>query len=248
VFLEILQRLAGEYSVAARTETIVHSRGSGIPNDIARLKGARLVCINEVEDGQRLKESLIKDLTGGDTISARFLHREFFDFRPQFKLWIRGNHKPQIRGTDDGIWRRIHLIPFTVTIPPGERDGDLLWKLESELPGILAWAVQGCLDWQRNGLQPPAQVLDAVSEYRSEMDVIGEFLEDCVTVRQNAQVTAKALYRAYRKWTEETGQNAVTQTRFGLALQERDFRKVRASGGVIYQGIELPMSDAWQPE
>ena len=243
VFLETMQRLLGDYALNARTETIMAKRDAGIPNDVARLAGARFVAINETADGQKLHEPLIKDMTGGDTMTARYLHREFFDFRPMFKLWLRGNHKPQITGTDEGIWRRIRLIPFTVTIPESERDGTLGEKLAKELPGVLAWAVAGCLDWQKHGLGMPEAVADAVREYRTEMDVLGQFLEERCRVTRNAQVTAKALYVAYRQWANETGENAVNQTRFGLAMVERGFRKKRERAGVLYHGIELPVSD-----
>lgn len=246
VFLETMQRLLGDYSINARTETITARRDTGIPNDIARLAGARFVAINETADGQRLHEPLIKDMTGGDSMTARFLHREYFDFRPIFKLWLRGNHKPTIHGTDEGIWRRIRLIPFTVTIPEAERDGTLGEKLAKELPGVLAWAVQGCIDWQRHGLGMPDAVADAVREYRAEMDILGQFLEERCRDTPNAQVTAKALYAAYRRWADETGEIAVNHMRFGLALAERGFRKTKTRAGTLYHGIELPVPDDWR--
>jgi putative DNA primase/helicase len=145
VFLEVILDMMGDYGASACIETFMPRRPGDIPNDLARLAGARFVTVSETSEGQRLQESLIKDVTGGDTISARFMHREFFDFKPQFKLWMRGNHKPQIRGTDEGIWRRIHLIPFLVTIPKREQDKGLVDKLKRELPGILNWALGGVL-------------------------------------------------------------------------------------------------------
>ena len=182
VFLEILLQMAGEYGTNARADSFMVKQQSGIPNDIARLVGMRFVGVNETETGQRMAESLVKDLTGGDTISARFLHREFFTFRPEFKLWIRGNHKPSIRGTDDGIWRRIHLIPFEVQIPEAERDPNLPEKLHAELPGILRWAVEGAIAWQRDGLRVPEKVKAATSEYRTEMDRLADFIDEkCTT-------------------------------------------------------------------
>lgn len=248
VLLETLQHLFGDYGLNSRTETIMARRESGIPNDVARLAGARLVAINETADNQRLNEPLVKDMTGGDTMTARFLHREYFDFRPMFKLWLRGNHKPTIRGTDEGIWRRIRLIPFTVTISDAERDPDLVEKLAEQLPGILAWAVQGCLEWQRQGLVVPPVVTDAVKAYRSEMDIVGQFVEDRCSLTRRAQVTAKALYAAYRKWAEESGEHAVNQRRFGLAMVERGFNKSKERGGIVYHGIELPAPVHWNDD
>lgn len=248
VFLETLQAMLGDYALNTRTETITARRDSGIPNDVARLAGARMVAINETAENQKLHEPLVKDMTGGDTMTARFLHREFFDFRPAFKLWLRGNHKPEIHGTDEGIWRRIRLIPFSVTIPIEERDPDLAGKLLEELPGILAWSVRGCLAWQVEGFKIPAAIADAVREYRSEMDVLGQFIEDRCIVRSNAQVTAKSLYAAYRHWTDRAGELVVNQTRFGTAMTERGFRKDRTRTGVLYHGLELQITDQCQAD
>ena len=237
VFLEILEALAGEYSTPTRMETLTINRGA-IPNDIAALAGARVVTVSETAEGARLNESLVKDLTGGDAISARFLRQEFFTFKPQFKLWIRGNHKPQIRGSDDGIWRRLMLVPFTVQIPLDEVDHDLPAKLRAELPGILNWAVQGCLEWQAGGLRPPEAVTAAVGEYRGEMDILGQFINECCVAIPGAITTAKALYSAYSKWCADSGEQAVAQRRFGMALSERGFERVK-SGTVSWNGIGL---------
>lgn len=242
LILELLRLLFGEYSQNASTDLIM-LRPRGIPNDVARLAGARLVTISETADGQRLHEPLVKDMTGGDRLTARFLHREFFDFTPQFKLWMRGNHKPRIVGTDLGIWRRINLIPFTVTISERERIpfDELVDMLRAELPGILAWAVRGCLDWQRHGLMPPPEVAAATATYRREMDTIGEFLDDCCTLHANAQVSAGALYEGYQRWCEKSGHEPVSQTRFGLTLSERGFEKQRSpkTGRHVYLRLGL---------
>lgn len=237
VFLEILEALAGEYATPTRMETLTINR-AGIPNDIAALSGARVVTVSETAEGARLNESLVKDLTGGDAISARFLRQEFFTFRPQFKLWIRGNHKPQIRGSDDGIWRRLMLIPFTVQIPANEVDPLLPSKLREELPGILTWAVRGCLDWQSDGLRPPAPVTAAVGEYRGEMDVMGQFIAECCLIRPDAIATARDLYAAYVRWCADSGEMAVAQRRFGMALGERGFMRVKDSV-IKWRGIGL---------
>ena len=154
---------------------------SGQSNDIARLRGSRMVMASEAELGQRLAESKIKQLTGGDVIAARFLHKEFFEFRPTFKIWMAVNHKPEITGTDDGIWRRIRLIPFEVQIPPNERDATLKGeggKLAGELSGILNWALLGFQKWQQDGLQIPDAVANATEIYRDESDQLRGFLDD----------------------------------------------------------------------
>lgn len=247
VLIEVLSALLGEHAVAASFDSFAGRNAGGIPNDIARLAGARLVTVSEVEDGTRLREVLIKDLTGGDTIPARFLHHEYFDFRPIFKLWVRGNHKPQIRGTDEGIWRRIRLIEFPVQIPEAERDPRLFEKLRSELPGILAWAVRGCLEWQRLGLSPPETVKQATRAYRDEMDVIGNFLAECCELEPNATVGAAELYESYSAWCHANGHGELSQTRFGGSLAERGFTRQRASNGrhrgrFIYRGLSLSVN------
>lgn len=242
VFIETLAALAGEFHLATRIDSLSITRGGGIPSDIARLAGARVVTVSETPEGARLNEPLVKDLTGGDTITACFKYREWFDFRPEFKLWIRGNHKPQIRGTDDGIWRRVLLVPFAVQIPEDEADPALPAKLLDELPGVLAWALQGALEWQRRGLRPPQTVADAVREYRSEMDTLGEFIEDRCIVLPHVQASAKSLYAAYRQWCEDSGHQPVSTTRFGLSLAERGFEKHKPKG-VVWHGIGL-LSDS----
>ena len=153
-------------------------------------------------------------------------------------MWIRGNHKPQIRGTDDGIWRRVLLVPFTVQIPPEEVDPELPQKLRDEMPGILAWAVRGCIEWQRDGLNPPGSVLAAVDEYRAEMDTLGGFIEERCSTAPHAEATASELYQAYRKWCDDHGEQPVSQRRFGTSLAERGFVKEKR-GTVRWRGIGL---------
>ena len=226
-FLEAIRAMLGDYALRTPTETLLVKRDQGIPNDVARLRGARFVTASETEEGQRLAESKIKDLTGGDVISARFMRGEFFDFLPTFKLWLSTNHKPVIRGTDRAIWDRIRLVPFVVRIPTDEQDKHLRDKLIAEAPGILAWAVQGCLDWQRDGLTEPSEVRAATDSYRAEMDVIGAFIEDACLVDPDTSETAGILYSAYHKWCEANGERAFTQTMFGRRLTERGFDAVQ---------------------
>ncbi|MCK4150568.1 phage/plasmid primase, P4 family, partial [Ralstonia pseudosolanacearum] len=166
VFVNTLATILGDYAVNAAMDTFMETRADRHPTDMAGLRGARFVAAIETEQGRRWAESKVKNLTGGDKISARFMRQDFFEFFPQFKLFVAGNHKPAIRNIDEAMKRRLHLIPFTVTVPPERRDKNLQQKLLAERDGILAWAVQGCLDWQRLGrLDPPQQVLDATEEY-----------------------------------------------------------------------------------
>jgi P4 family phage/plasmid primase-like protien len=241
-FQEALAAALGDYAMRTPTETLLAKRAGGIPNDVARLKGARFVAASETEEGRRLAESLVKDLTGQDTISARFMRAEWFDFKPTHKLWLSTNHKPEIRGTDVAIWRRIRLIPWAVTIPPAKQDRKLADKLRDELPGVLAWAVGGCLEWRREGLRAPDDVRRATAAYRAEMDVLGAFLGECCALDPESNVAAKDLYSAYKLWCDENGEKPETQRRFGSWLTERgDFERYRGgkSGGHRWRGVEL---------
>lgn len=224
-FVETIQAMFGDYAMTTPSETLLdQNRGGGTPNnDVARLRGARLVTANETEDGRKLAISKVKDLTGGDLITARFLHREFFTFRPEFKLLLRTNHKPVIRDNDHSIWRRIRLIPFNYTVPDDQKDPELRDKLMSELPGILAWAVRGCIRWQMDGLGMPPAVEQATSEYRTDMDVLQAFLDDCCTVDPDLSVQATELYNAYAHWCETSNERALSQTSFGRKITEKGF-------------------------
>lgn len=231
-FLETLRALLGDYATQADFTTFLKREGEGVRNDLARLVGARFVSAVEAEAGKPLAEALVKQLTGGDTITARFLFREFFDFRPAFKLWLAANHKPQISGGDHGIWRRIRLVPFTVTIPEGERDPQLTAKLQRELPGILAWAVRGAVAWRAGGLGAPPEVQAATASYRDEMDALGPFLEEAVVPAAHARVTARDLYEAYEAWCASNGERPRSQKSFAMGLRERGFEAVKGAKGV----------------
>jgi len=239
-FIETLLLLLGEYASKTPTETLMARDRAGISNDVARLAGKRLVVARETDENQYLAEATIKDLTGGDKVTARFLHQEFFDFKPAFKIWMYGNHKPLVRGTDEGIWRRIRLVPFAVTIPPEERDPRLPLKLEDELSGILNWALEGCKKWRTNGLGEPKAVHEATAEYRADMDVLAEFISECCTVAHEQFVTARDFYARYARWCEEMGERAMSQRGLGVRLKERGFRPRKATEGLrVWDGIGI---------
>ena len=241
-FVETVMALLGDLGHKARAQVLMLSERERVSNEVAALAGRRLVVTSELSDGGRLDEGLVKDLTGGDTMSARFLYGEPFTFRPTFKLWLYGNHKPTIAGTDDGIWRRVRLIPFTVQIPEKERDATLPAKLRAELPGILTWALRGWQDFQRHGLGTPAAVTQATAEYRSESDVMGIFLEERCRLHDGATAEAGKLYAAYCEWATENGLRPMSNVRFAKSLSERGFAKDKntANGRMEYQNIWLP--------
>jgi putative DNA primase/helicase len=227
--LETISTLLGDYAKSTRAETLlVKTYDGGIPNDLAALKGARFVSTSETEDGKRLAEALVKALTGGDTISARFLRGEFFSFRATFKLWLATNHKPTIRGSDNAIWDRIKLIPFEIRIPDEEQDKELPAKLQLEQPGILAWAIRGCLEWQRqHGLGEPLEVRVATANYRQDMDVVATFIEECCVVGDGATERAQRLWEKWQSWCQDSGERPGTQKGFGLRLKEKGFQQGR---------------------
>jgi len=240
-----MRYVMGDHALTTPVETLLRKRNEGgIPNDVARLRGARLVTASESEAGRSLAESLIKDMTGGEPLTARFLHGEWFEFAPTLKLWLGTNHKPVIRGTDLAIWRRVRLIPFEVTIPESECDPLLLTRLIAEAPGILAWMVRGCLDWQHSGLGLPPAVEAATMAYREDSDTLGSFFDDCCVLTANADVKAGDLYTTYRGWAEANGEQPLNNKRFGQALTERGFTRYKASGYPRYGGIRLAQRPA----
>src|SRR5215203_3914787 len=239
--LNALLAVFGDYGMQAAPDLLVAKKGSH-PTELADLFGMRFVASIEVEDGSRLAESLVKQLTGGDRVKARRMRQDFWEFEPTHKVLMACNHKPQVRGTDNAIWRRIQLIPFTEIIPPAAQDKQLPEKLRDELPGILAWAVEGCLEWRREGLQAPEAVREATGAYRAEMDVLGAFLRECCELGSEYNVAAKDLYGAYKFWCEDNGERPETQRRFGSRLTERGgFERYRggADGGHRWRGVRL---------
>jgi len=190
----------------------------------------------EAGEGKRLAEAMVKELTGNDKLRARRMREDFWEFNPTHKIWLAANHKPIIRGTDLGIWRRIKLIPFIVAIPPEKQDKRLQEKLRAELPGILNWALLGCMEWQAEGLDDPRAVAAATGEYRRQQDVLAGFLGECCVVTANARARAGDLLAAYRKWS---GDDRMSQRRLGETLTERGFDTAVIGGYTWRLGIGL---------
>ena len=237
-FLEIVRAILGEYATNIQPESIMVKNSNNSANtDIARLKGARLVTSVEPNEGMRLNEGLIKQLTGDDMVTARKLYGDEFEYRPEFKLWLATNHKPTIRGTDLGIWRRIHIIPFTNIIPEEKVDKNLGEKLREEMPDILAWAMEGYRLWKYEGLHKPKAVEDSVKEYRTEMDVLAAFLES-EDVIQGGEVRTSVLYAIYCKWASTNNEYKMPNRKFALEMGKR-FLKVHKATGDFYQGISV---------
>jgi putative DNA primase/helicase len=239
------------------TSTLQVKRDGNIPNDVARLRGARLVSATETSDGQRLDEAFVKQATGRDRLAARFMRAEWFEFVPAFKLWLATNHRPEIRGSDHAIWRRIRLIPFNARfVAPEEktnRDGELVQdralgqKLRGELPGILAWAVEGCLEWQRDGLGLPEAVKDATADYREAQDPLGLWIEDKCHLIAGATTRASELYKSYTAWCAASGEESITRKAFGQRLAERELEPTRThDDGRCWRGIALKVEEGRQ--
>jgi putative DNA primase/helicase len=228
---ELLRDVMGDYATNTDTETLLMKRYQGVGNDVAALKGARFVSAAEVEHGRRLAESKVKQLTGRDTVTARYLFGEPFNFRPEFKLWLSTNNKPVIQGTDDAIWDRIRLIPFMQRFDGPKADMKLPDKLRDELAGVFAWMVEGCLEWQEHGLEEPKTVIDATKQYREEMDTLAAFIEDRCVVREGIVAPATPLYKQYQMWCDDAGEKPETQKMFGMRLRERGFTSDKIKRG-----------------
>jgi putative DNA primase/helicase len=240
--LEVLMKLFGEYAGKTRAETFMEKRGQSVPNDVAALVGLRLVTTSEIGQDQKLNEAIVKDVTGADTMTARFMRQEFFSFVPVLKAWMYGNHKPIINGTDDGIWRRIRLVPFAVRIPDERKDPELPSKLAAELPGILHWAMEGCSAWREDGLSIPEQVKEATAEYRDQMDTLGEFLAARCVTGSNLSVTTAKLYNTYVGWSNRRNEKPISQKALGLRLSERGFTKGKVGQDRGWTGLRLKMA------
>ena len=225
--IETIRTLLGDYAQAANFETFLEKRGEGPRNDIAKLVGTRFVSAAEPDMGKNISESIIKQLTGNDMIAARLLYKEEFNFRPSFKIFLAANHKPGVRGQDKGIWRRIKLVPFDVTIEDNQKDRHLPDKLRAELPGILNWAIQGCLEWQKNGLGEPEEITQATTSYKEESDRLRDFLVDCCSTKGRGAAAKstefKVLFKTYNSYCEEAGDRPLNKQSFAQAITERGY-------------------------
>lgn len=244
-YIESVKTVLGDYSVTADFESFIKKPlEAGPRNDIAALAGARLVVSIEVDEGKRLAEGLVKMLTGGDTIRARFLYHESFEFLPQLKLWLVANHAPSINAFDGAMWRRVLRIPFEHTIPEKDRDETVkarLKDLNESGASILAWAVKGCLDWQERGLAIPERVRKATAEYRADMDILAAFINECCIVNQTAKVSKSALYENYSDWSKSAGEKPDGKITFGRRLLDGGYgiKEYRSESGMFFEGIGL---------
>lgn len=236
-FIETVAALLGDYTEHADAASFTTGRAGSVRTDLAKLAGARFVPAVEIEADARMAEVLVKQLTGGDEIVARKLYQDEFTFRPAFKLWLAVNHLPEVRGDEHAIWRRIRVLPFDVTIT--RPDQTMPAKLRAELPGILNWALAGCLEWRENGLGQSGRIDDATARYRADSDPLRHFLDACCVVEAGARVDSADLWTAYSEWAERKGIVAVTRKSFGVTLASHGFEAGRTKQGRFWTGIAL---------
>nr|WKF57016.1 hypothetical protein HUO10_001492 [Paraburkholderia busanensis] len=245
-FLNLLRALFGDLGAQANGDMLLDKSGgqamsqNAASSEVARLAGKRLVAMSEVEEGRHFSEKTVKWYTGGEVITARMLYQNAFEFKPRFKLWLAGNYKPTIKGNDHGIWRRMKLIPFTVTIPPEKRDPDLERKLREELPGILNWALVGCQQWRENGckLKEPAIITNEVSEYRGEMDVVESWLSEFTRDNPDGEIHFGNAYKFFEAWSKMNYNFAYSGKRFGMILKDKGYQPA-AKPHRVYKGLTL---------
>ncbi|WP_052042020.1 phage/plasmid primase, P4 family, partial [Ralstonia solanacearum] len=246
VFLNTLTGILGEYAQTAAMDTFTASANDKHPTDLAGLKGARLVSASETEDGRAWAETRIKNMTGGDPITARFMRRDFFTYRPEFKLVIVGNHKPRLNNVDDATKRRFNIIPFIHK--PTAPNPELEKELRDEWPAILRWAIDGCLDWQTNGLVRPAVVVDATREYFEDQDVFGQWLEECCEREPRHNDTSAELFASWKRYAEAAGEKAGNTKTFGEAMRKRGFATWRTKSARGFEGVRvIPRAAAHDP-
>jgi putative DNA primase/helicase len=239
-FINVIEALLGPYSAITPFSTFNRKANEGIPNDLAALHSVRFVSASEGESRRRLNESLIKQISGNDKIKARFLHQEWFQFTPEFKVFLNTNHKPIITGQDEAIWQRVKLIPFNESIPPEERIPNFHEQIiNEELSGVLNWALKGLEDYWERGLDFPEEVVNATKGYREEQDLIGQFLNECCKQVEGIECRAKDLYDSYVKWCEQNGDKALGNRLFSDKLKEHGLEKTRKNDGNYWQNIDI---------
>lgn len=237
VFTNVLRTILGDYATAAASDLLTTSNVTRHPTELAALRGVRLVLVPEVERRARFAESRMKSLTGGDQVAARLMRQDFFTFTPQFKLMITGNQMPALDGVDEAVRRRLHIIPFTRTIPPPEQDPLLTERLLAERDGILSWAVQGCLNWQRDGLDPPASVTRVSSIYLENQDTIGEFVANSCELGPEYSAGSTDLFRLWTGWARERSEQPGSQRAFVQELHQRGFLAHRTAQRRVIGGL-----------
>jgi putative DNA primase/helicase len=236
VFINTLTGILGEYCRTAPMEMLLASKQDRHPTELAGLLGCRLVTAVETEQGRRWAEAKIKTLTGGDKVPARFMRGDFFEYTPSFKLLIAGNHKPSLNSVDEAMRRRFNLVPFTVTIPPEQRDLDLAEKLKVEWPGILQWMIDGCLAWQEFGLAAPASVTEATNAYFAEQDVLRNWLNECTEEDAQAQTPVRIMFASWKEWCQENNEYAGSQKAFSQKLMDMGLRAIHTMKGNAFRG------------
>lgn len=243
VMANVIVKIMGDYVQTANFDLLAYKESGGSSNDVARLAGARLVMANETRENQRLDDQKLKALVSTEKITARFMYAEFFEFWPQFKIWLRGNYKPIITDSSNGAWRRMRLIPFEYKVPEDKTDHKLEEKLLAEKEGILAWMIDGCHLWQQERLEAPKRIADASRVYQEESDMLGEFLEDCCEVGAGKSETQKAVFGTYQIWARNNGTHSATQKSFTRQLGSRgvDTKRIKAQGDTkrFYVGLSL---------
>lgn len=244
--LEIIRKILNDYARHIQSSTFL-ANSKAIRNDLARLNGARFVSSVEMGTESKIDEAMIKQITGGDPITARFLYQEYFELMPCFKLIIAMNQEPNIKGVDHGIWRRIRIVPFDVIIPDEEIDRGLLEKLTLELPGILNWAIQGCLTWQEEGLAVPPEVSIRTEMLKRESDTIGLFLEDCCGTDPDGKIPVKDMFDIYHGWTHENVCDVMTKKSFGIYMKKKGFMQGKSDSVRFWKGVAVKTKTAPSP-
>lgn len=240
VLLKIVLSLLGkDYGATLATQTLMAKKQDGPRNDLAALRGKRLAAASESEEGDRLAVGLIKQATGGECINSRFLFREFFEYDPQYKLILVTNHPPVVTDTNEGIWDRIVLLPFEVRIPLEKVNKDLTEQLKKEMPGILNWAIKGCLDWQKEGINPPESIRLATNAYRRDMDPVARFIEECCIVGEGLSALGGKLYEKFKSFAAYNSEFVLSNNKFAETMREKEFAKRKVEKGIMYFNIGL---------